>query len=186
MISNIFISCNNNDKSITLVQRIIKMNLEIERKFLVKNNDFKNVCSDKKQIIQGYLNSNKNRVVRIRIIGKMAFLTIKGISDKSGTTRFEWEKKIDLKDAKELMMLCEKGIIKKNRYYHKVGNHTIEIDEFLGNNKGLIIAEIELKDKDESFLKPDYLGVEVTNNKEYYNSKLSLNPFNNWQKKTSN
>ena len=89
MISNIFISCNNNDKSITLVQRIIKMNIEIERKFLVKNNDFKNVCYDKKQIIQGYLNSNKNRVVRIRIIGKMAFLTIKGISDKSGTTRFE-------------------------------------------------------------------------------------------------
>ena len=84
------------------------------------------------------------------------------------------------------MMLCEKEIIKKNRYYHKIGNHTIEIDEFLGNNKGLIIAEIELKDKDESFLKPDYLGVEVTNNKNYYNSKLSFNPFNNWQKKTSN
>ena len=90
------------------------MNIEIERKFLVKNNDFKKVCSDKKQITQGYLNSNKNRVVRIRIIDKMAFLTIKGISDKSGTTRFEWEKKIDLKDAKELMMLCENGIIKKS------------------------------------------------------------------------
>ena len=84
------------------------------------------------------------------------------------------------------MILCENGVIEKLRYYHKLGNHIIEIDEFLGTNKGLIIAEIELKDKDEFFLKPDYLGVEVTNNKDYYNSKLSLNPFNNWQKKTSN
>ena len=162
------------------------MNIEIERKFLLKNNDFKKMCYDKKHITQGYLNSNKKRVVRIRIIDDLAFLTIKGVSDASGTTRFEWEKEIDLKDAKELMILCENGVIEKYRYYHKLGNHIIEIDEFLGTNKGLIIAEIELKDKDEFFLKPDYLGVEVTNNKDYYNSKLSLNPFNNWQKKTSN
>ena len=162
------------------------MNIEIERKFLLKNNDFKKMCYDKKHITQGYLNSNKKRVVRVRIIDDLAFLTIKGVSDASGTTRFEWEKEIDLKEAKELMILCENGVIEKHRYYHKLGNHIIEIDEFLGTNKGLIIAEIELKDKDEFFLKPDYLGVEVTNNKDYYNSKLSLNPFNNWQKKTSN
>ena len=162
------------------------MNIEIERKFLVKNNDFKKVCYDKKQITQGYLNSNQKRVVRIRIIDNLAFLTIKGISDESGTTRFEWEKEIHLEDAKELMVLCEKEIIEKNRYYNKFENHIIEIDEFLGKNKGLILAEIELKDKNEVFLKPDYLGIEVTNNINYYNSALSLNPFKNWQKKTSN
>ena len=162
------------------------MNIEIERKFLVKNNDFKKVCYDKKQITQGYLNSNQKRVVRIRIIDNLALLTIKGISDESGTTRFEWEKEIHLEDAKELMVLCEKEIIEKNRYYHKFENHIIEIDEFLGKNKGLILAEIELKDKNEVFLKPDYLGIEVTNNINYYNSALSLNPFKNWQKKTSN
>ena len=162
------------------------MNIEIERKFLVKNNDFKKMCYDKKHITQGYLNSNKKRVVRIRIIDDLAFLTIKGVSDASGTTRFEWEKEIDLKDAKELMMLCENGIIEKHRYYHKLGNHIIEIDEFLGKNKGLIIAEIELRDKNEPFVKPDYFGTEVTNNSKYYNSNLSLNPFKNWIKKTSN
>ena len=116
----------------------------------------------------------------------MAFLTIKGVSDASGTTRFEWEKEIDLKDAKELMILCENGIIEKNRFYHNLGNHIIEIDEFLGNNKGLVIAEIELKNKNETFLKPNYLGIEVTNDKKYYNSSLCLNPFKNWTKKTSN
>ena len=156
------------------------MNIEIERKFLVKNNDFKKVCYDKKQITQGYLNSNQKRVVRIRIIDNLAFLTIKGISDESGTTRYEWEKEIHLEDAKELMVLCEKEIIEKNRYYHKFENHIIEIDEFLVKNKGLILAEIELKDKNEVFLKPDYLGIEVTNNINYYNSALSLNPFKNW------
>ena len=103
----------------------------------------------------------------------MAFLTIKGVSDQSGTTRFEWEKKIDLMDAKELMILCEKEIIEKNRYYHKFGNHIIEVDEFLGKNKGLIVAEIELKDKNEFFLKPDYFGTEVTNNSKYYNAILA-------------
>ncbi len=162
------------------------MNIEIERKFLLKNNDFKKMCYNKKHITQGYLNSNKKRVVRVRIIDDLAFLTIKGVSDASGTTRFEWEKEIDLKDAKELMILCENGIIEKNRFYHKLGNHIIEIDEFLGNNKGLVIAEIELKNKNETFLKPNYLGIEVTNDKKYYNSSLCLNPFKNWTKKTSN
>jgi adenylate cyclase len=156
------------------------MNLEIERKFLIKNTEFKKACFKKRHIIQGFLNSNKNRVVRVRIIDNSAFLTIKGISDNSGTTRFEWEKEIALEDAKDLMILCEKDIIEKNRYYHTLGKHIIEIDEFLGKNKGLLIAEIELKNKNESFLKPDYLGVEVTNEEKYYNSSLSKNPFKNW------
>ncbi len=162
------------------MQTITKMNKEIERKFLLKNNEFKNACYDKKYIKQGYLNSNKKRVVRVRIIDKDAFLTIKGISDKSGTTRFEWEKKILLEDAKELIGLCEKGVIEKNRYYHKLGKYVFEVDEFLGNNEGLLIAEIELEHKDKFFFKPDYLGIEVTGVEKYYNSSLSKNPFKNW------
>tara|TARA_B100000780_G_C20993633_1_gene397407 strand:+ start:75 stop:566 length:492 start_codon:yes stop_codon:yes gene_type:complete len=159
------------------------MNLEIERKFLIRNQEFKKVCFQKKHIIQGFLNSDKNRVVRVRIIDNKAFLTIKGISDESGTTRFEWEKEILLKDAKELMTLCENEIIEKYRYYHEFGEVIFEIDEFLGNNEGLVIAEIELENKNENFLKPNYLGTEVTNEEKYYNSSLSKNPFKNWIKK---
>tara|TARA_B100000795_G_scaffold267821_1_gene253465 strand:- start:1905 stop:2396 length:492 start_codon:yes stop_codon:yes gene_type:complete len=159
------------------------MNLEIERKFLIRNQEFKKVCFQKKHIIQGFLNSDKNRVVRVRIIDNKAFLTIKGISDESGTTRFEWEKEILLKDAKELMTLCENEIIEKYRFYHEFGEVIFEIDEFLGNNEGLVIAEIELENKNENFLKPNYLGTEVTNEEKYYNSSLSKNPFKNWIKK---
>tara|TARA_R110000787_G_scaffold6697_10_gene23312 strand:+ start:16546 stop:17019 length:474 start_codon:yes stop_codon:yes gene_type:complete len=156
------------------------MNLEIERKFLITNNDFIKDSFQKKYIQQGFLNSDKNRVVRVRIIDNKAYLTIKGISDKSGTTRYEWEKEILLIDAKELMKICEKGVIEKYRYYHKLGNHIFEIDEFLGDNEGLIIAEVELKDKNESYLKPSYLGKEVTGKEKYYNSSLSNRPFKNW------
>ena len=127
------------------------------------------------------MNSNKNRIVRVRIIDNEGFLTIKGISDKSGTTRFEWEKNIPLKEAKELMNLCEKGIIEKIRHYHTFEGNVFEIDEFLGTNKGLIVAEIELSDKSQEFLKPDYLGEEVTNDKRYYNSNLSKNSYKNWK-----
>ena len=156
------------------------MNLEIERKFLITNNDFIKDSFQKKYIQQGFLNSDKNRVVRVRIIDNKAYLTIKGISDKSGTTRYEWEKEILLIDAKELMKICEKGVIEKYRYYHKLGNHIFEIDEFLGDNEGLIIAEVELKDKNESYLKPSYLGKEVMGKEKYYNSSLSNRPFKNW------
>ena len=90
------------------------------------------------------------------------------------------KKKILLEDAKELIGLCEKGVIEKNRYYHKLGKHVFEVDEFLGNNEGLLIAEIELENKNEIFLKPDYLGIEVTGVEKYYNSSLSKNPFKNW------
>jgi len=157
------------------------MGLEIERKFLIQKKEFKKVCHKKKHIIQGFLNSNKNRIVRVRIIDNEGFITIKGISDKSGTTRFEWEKNIPLKEAKELMNLCEKGIIEKIRHYHTFGENIFEIDEFLGTNEGLIVAEIELTDKNQDFLKPDYLGEEVTNDKRYYNSNLSKNSYKTWK-----
>lgn len=162
------------------------MGQEIERKFLVENDSFKKLSSHKKYIKQGFLNSNKNRVVRIRIQDQQAFLTIKGISDSHGLKRYEWEKEISLEDAKELFLLCEKGIIEKYRYYHTVENHTFEVDEFLGENEGLIIAEIELSEESEVFKKPNYIGEEVTGDEKYFNSNLSKEPFKNWHKKTSN
>ena len=156
------------------------MNLEIERKFLITNTNFKKESYQKKYIQQGFLNSDKNRVVRVRIIEEKAYLTIKGVSDKSGTSRFEWEKEISVQEAKALMNLCEKGVIEKYRYFHKLDNHIFEIDEFLGDNEGLIIAEVELKNKNEVFIKPSYLGKEVTGDEKYYNSNLSKVPFKNW------
>ncbi|MEN8856666.1 MAG: CYTH domain-containing protein [Flavobacteriaceae bacterium] len=156
------------------------MNLEIERKFLITNTNFKKESYQKKYIQQGFLNSDKNRVVRVRIIEEKAYLTIKGVSDKSGTSRFEWEKEISVQEAKALMNLCEKGVIEKYRYFHKLDNHIFEIDEFLGDNEGLIIAEVELKNKNEVFIKPSYLGKEVTGDEKYYNSNLSKIPFKDW------
>lgn len=156
------------------------MSVEIERKFLVKNDDFKNVSYRQKNIKQGYLNSDKNRTVRIRISNNKAFLTIKGKSNTSGTTRFEWEKEIKLKEAEKLLLLCEPVIIEKTRYLVKANQHTFEVDDFYGDNNGLVIAEIELNSENESFTKPSWLGKEVTGDVKYYNSYLSKLPFKNW------
>ncbi|GEC78416.1 CYTH domain-containing protein [Flavobacterium aquatile] len=154
--------------------------IEIERKYLVTSLDFKNDYFAKNEIAQGYLSSNPERTVRIRIKGTKGYLTIKGIGNESGISRFEWEKEIDVFEAKQLLKLCEKGVIEKTRYEVKSGNHTIEIDEFHGDNNGLIIAEIELEDENESIEKPHWLGNEVTNDERYYNSYISLNPFKYW------
>lgn len=154
--------------------------LEIERKFLVKSDAFKTLAFAKNAIAQGYLNSNPERTVRVRIKGEIGFITIKGKGNESGTTRFEWEKEIPLLEAKSLLVLCEKGVIEKIRHEVKVGQHVFEVDEFFGENEGLIVAEIELKNENQPFEKPDWLGEEVTNNNQYYNSALSLNPFKNW------
>ena len=156
------------------------MNTEIERKFLVLDDTFKTLSSEKKYIKQGFLNSNKNRVVRVRILDDAAFLTVKGISNESGTSRFEWEKQISVDDAQELMQLCEPGMVEKYRYFHKIGAHTFEIDEFIGENEGLVIAEVELQNENDFFEKPDYLGEEVTGNQKYYNSNLSQFPYKSW------
>ena len=156
------------------------MAVEIERKFLITSNDFKQNSYQRNYIKQGFLNSDKNRVVRVRIKDNTGFLTIKGASNKSGTSRFEWEKEIDLQEAKDLLNLCEEGIIEKYRYLVKVANHTYEVDDFLSENKGLIVAEIELDNENEHFTKPDWLGKEVTGNTEYYNSNLSKFPFSKW------
>lgn len=156
------------------------MNIEIERKFLVKNKDFKNLSYKEEVFKQGYLNSDKTRNVRIRVTNDKAFLTIKGASNASGTTRFEWEKEINRQEAEQLLLLCEPTIIEKKRYYIKNDDLIIEVDEFYADNQGLILAEIELNSEHQKFKKPDWLGKEVTGNKEYYNSYLSKNPFKSW------
>ncbi len=158
------------------------MPLEIERKFLVKDTSFKEEALKKNAIQQGFLNSNKHRTVRIRITENKGYVTIKGKSNIAGTSRFEWEKEIPLQEAQQLLLLCEKGVIKKNRYLIKKGNHVFEVDEFLEDNKGLIVAEIELQNESEIFEKPHWLGKEVTGKVEYYNSNLSKKPFKYWKK----
>lgn len=154
--------------------------IEIERKFLVKNDTFIDQASTKKYISQGYLNSDPLRTVRVRTKGDQAFLTIKGQSSASGMSRFEWEKEIAVDEAKALLSLCESGIIEKTRYEIYFEKHTFEVDVFHGLNDGLIIAEIELETEMETFTIPDWLGIEVTGDKRYYNSYLSQLPFNTW------
>ena len=154
--------------------------IEIERKYLVTSLDFLNEYSIKNEIAQGYLSSNPERTVRIRIKGNKGFITIKGIGSESGVSRFEWEKEIATEEAKSLLKLCEKGVIEKTRYEVKSGKHIIEIDVFHGENKGLILAEIELESENETILKPNWLGTEVTNDERYYNAYLSQNPFKSW------
>jgi len=154
--------------------------IEIERKFLVNSNAFKTEAFSQNRITQGYLSSVPGRVVRVRIKGNKGFLTIKGASNESGLSRFEWEKEIPLEDAQKLLLLCEKGVIDKTRFEVKIGNHIFEVDEFYGENEGLTIAEIELKSETEPFEKPVWLGEEVTGDNQYYNSYLSKNPFKNW------
>ena len=156
------------------------MNSEIERKFLVKDASFIKESYQKKYFIQGFLNTNPHRVVRVRVTETDAFLTIKGITSKSGTTRFEWEKEIPVEEGKLLLQLCEEGVIEKHRYFVKKQNHIFEIDVFEGDNNGLTVAEVELSHENEKFETPNWLGKEVTGDSKYYNSSLSLNPFKNW------
>jgi adenylate cyclase len=154
--------------------------IEIERKYLVTSLDFKKDVFTQNHIAQGYLNSNPERTVRIRIKGTKGYLTIKGIGNESGASRLEWEREIPIEEAKILLKLCEKGVIEKTRYEVKSGNHLVEIDEFHGENEGLLMAEIELQNEHEVIEKPIWLGTEVTGDKRYYNSYLSLNPYKNW------
>lgn len=154
--------------------------VEIERKFLVTSNAFKSDALRKNHIAQGYLNSAHERVVRVRIKGEKGFLTIKGKTNEAGMSRFEWEKEIPVAEAKELLLLCEKGVIEKTRYEIQVGLHLFEVDEFYGENEGLIMAEVELQSESEVFEKPIWLGEEVTQDNRYYNSYLSQHPFKSW------
>ena len=154
--------------------------VEIERKFLVKSNAFKTEAFTQNRISQGYLSSVPERTVRVRIKGNKGFLTIKGVSNESGLSRYEWEKEIPVDEATALLKLCEQGVIEKTRFEVRMGNHIIEIDEFYGDNEGLIMAEIELQSETETFKKPSWLGAEVTQDFRYYNSYLSQNPYKKW------
>lgn len=154
--------------------------VEIERKFLVTSNDYLKAFTKQNRIVQGYLSSDPKRIVRIRLKGENGYLTIKGESNESGLSRFEWEKEISYTDAENLLNLCEKGVIDKIRYEVIVGIHVYEVDVFTKDNEGLVIAEIELQDENESFEKPIWLGEEVTGDERYYNSYLSTNPYKKW------
>lgn len=155
-------------------------NTEIERKFLVLNQEFKKEAFKKERIVQGFLSSVPERTVRVRLIADVGFITVKGIGNESGTTRFEWEREISRQEAESLLEICEPGMIDKERYFVELGGHIFEIDEFALDNEGLVMAEVELKHEDDLFEKPDWLGQEVTGQKQYYNSNLIKNPFKNW------
>ena len=154
--------------------------LEIERKFLVVGDGFKRQASSSSRIKQGYICSGHGRTVRVRIRDARGYLTIKGPSADGGLSRYEFEQEIALDDAEQLMKLCESGIIDKTRYLVECGDHTFEVDEFYGDNEGLVMAEIELNSQDEAFERPSWLGEEVTGDKRYYNGYLARNPFKNW------
>lgn len=155
---------------------------EIERKFLVLSNQFKENAHQHYRIVQGFLNSDPARVVRIRLSGENAWITVKGMGDARGLSRFEWEKELDIREAEALLKLCEPGRIEKTRYLVHYGNTLFEVDEFYGENAGLIIAEAELESADQSIDRPEWLGEEVTGQKAYYNSQLAQHPYSSWKK----
>jgi CYTH domain-containing protein len=152
------------------------MAIEIERKFLTVNDAWRSASAV--YFCQGYLNRSKERTVRIRVAGELGFLTIKGAS--TGASRAEFEYEIPLADAKQLLALCDGPLIEKYRRNITFAGMLWEVDEFLGDNQGLVVAEIELESESQSFSKPDWIGEEVTQDARYYNSNLSINPFSNW------
>ena len=158
------------------------MSQEIERKFLVCG-DFKKEAFKATRVVQGYLSSVPERIVRVRVKDDKGYLTIKGQANDTGVSRFEWEKEVAVDEALALFELAEPGRIDKTRYLVKNtdGKHTWEVDEFHGDNEGLVMAEIELADENEPFDKPDWLGQEVTGNPRYYNSMLKDRPFKTWK-----
>ncbi|MCR1025613.1 CYTH domain-containing protein [Cellulophaga baltica] len=155
--------------------------VEIERKFLVLSDAYKHEASAKIRIVQGFLNTDPERTVRVRIKGEQGFLTIKGKGNDTGVSRFEWEKEIAISEAEALLKIVEPGGIEKFRYEVQVGNHTFEVDEFFGENEGLIVAEVELNSENEAFKKPVWLGEEVSGITKYYNSQLSKHPYKSWE-----
>ena len=159
---------------------VVIMGVEIERKFLVRGDGYKAESHEAVRITQGYLSSVPERSVRVRIRGEKGFITIKGAGDASGVARYEWEKEIALNDAEELLRLCEPGVIEKTRYLVTMDGFTFEVDEFHGDNEGLVMAEVELPVSDACFPRPAWLGQEVTGDPRYYNVMLKQHPFKTW------
>jgi len=155
--------------------------LEIERKFLVKKGGaYKRAAFSSSRIKQGYIPA-EGATVRIRVRDDKAFLTIKARSVNGGMTRYEFEKEITLDEADHLLTLCRGGMIDKRRWLVKSGTHIFEVDEFYGTNEGLVMAEVELATEDEPFERPDFIGMEVTGDKRFYNSHMLANPFSAWR-----
>ena len=155
------------------------MGKEIERKYLVTG-DYKPFIKKSTRITQGYLSTVPERTVRVRIKGDKGFITIKGRGNESEATRYEWEKEISVEEVRDLLKICEPGVIDKTRYLVDFSGKTFEVDEFYGENEGLLLAEIELQSEDEVFEKPEWLGEEVTRDYRYYNSMLMKTPFTSW------
>ena len=156
------------------------MGLEIERKFLVKG-EFRDQAYSHSRIRQGYILTGNGKTVRVRLRDSRGYLTIKGPSDQAGLGRYEFETEISEQDARDLLRLCEPGLIDKTRYLVRSGRHTFEVDEFYGDNEGLVMAEVELASADEPFEKPAFIGREVTGDRRFYNSHLRRNPFCLWR-----
>jgi CYTH domain-containing protein len=155
--------------------------MEIERKFLVRDDSYRRLAHASDRIRQGYICSGHGRTVRVRQRGDSAFLTIKGPSFDGGLSRYEFEKEITADEARQLFALCEPGIIDKTRYLVGCGKHTFEVDEFYGDNEGLVMAEVELSSPDEPFERPAFIGKEVTGDHRFYNSHLRVNPYKRWR-----
>lgn len=157
------------------------MHIETERKFLVKDSSYKAAAIKSYHICQGYIAHDSGNSVRVRIRDKQGFLTIKGPS-ADGVSRQEWELEIPLEDARELFLLCKPGSIDKIRWIVPAGPaRFFEVDEFFGENEGLVMAEIELSQPDEPFERPSWLGQEVTGDRRYYNAQLCQHPFKSWK-----
>lgn len=155
---------------------------EIERKFLVEGDAYRALAFDSSRISQGYISSGNGRTVRVRIRDERGYLTIKGPSADGGLSRYEFETEIALADARDLLALCEPGVIEKTRFLVRAADgHIFEVDEFYGDNEGLVMAEVELTAPDEPFKKPDFIGKEVTGDRRYYNSHLRRYPYRLWK-----
>ena len=157
------------------------MPVEIERKFLVQG-DYKSLAVSHSRIRQGYICSSRGRTVRVRLRDDKGYFTIKGPSLNGGLSRYEFEKEISVDEALSLLCLCEPGMVDKIRWLVPVGKHVFEVDEFFGDNEGLVVAEVELAEETEDFERPAFLGMEVTGDRRYYNSSLRSNPYKKWDK----
>jgi len=160
------------------------MAYEIERKFLVTSDSYRSRAYDHSRITQGYLCYGQGVTVRVRVRGEQGFVTIKSPRRPGGFARHEWEYPIPKDEALEILQLCQQGVIDKTRYLVRQGRHVWEIDEFYGDNQGLVQAEVELGSEDEEFEKPDFVGLEVTGDKRYYNSYLTLHPYKTWDEES--
>lgn len=155
--------------------------LEIERKFLVRKGDaYQRAAFSSSHIQQGYIPAD-GATVRIRVRDEKAYLTIKGRSFNGGMSRYEFEKEISLDEAQHLLQLCKGGVVDKRRWLVRSGSHTFEVDQFFGANEGLVMAEVELGSEDEEYEKPDFIGMEVTGDRRFYNSHLLTDPFSGWR-----